>query len=372
VSTLGTGVDAFWDGLLAGRNPLAPNAAGIVAGAAGPVDLREVVRTTSGRRIDHASLLALAAARLALADAGLSDAGLGPRAGLALGSALGNLRETPPFLDRLFDKGAGNPLAFPNMVMNAPLSYCSIELGVSGPTALLAELDVAGVAAIQWGARLVADGAADVCLAGATDEVADILTPILGASGGLTRTAARPLDRESDGRALGEGAAVLVLEPWARAVARGARIYAELEPHAGFGVPSPVHGHPRDPAPIARGLAPLAQDVGFVVSCASGLPALDALEAEVLSRTFGTAVPVVAPRGTLGDFGAAGALGVAVAALALHHGRVPPTIGCRLPARAELDVVVEGSREVASRVAVVNAIGRGGLCRPVRLVRRSA
>jgi 3-oxoacyl-[acyl-carrier-protein] synthase II len=348
------------------------NADGVPIGAVEGLDLRAFVRTPSGRRIDHTSLLALASARLALADAGLPDGALGhARAGLALGSALGNLRETPPFVDRVIDKGTGNPLVFPNMVMNAPLSYLSIELGVIGSTAMLTEVDVSGETAIAWGTRLVATGDVDLCLAGGADEIADILLAVLAESGGLTRTVARPLDRAGDGRALGEGAAMLVLESRQRAQARGARIYAEIDPLPGFTVPAPVHGHPRDAAPIAAALAPHVDGIDVVIAGASGFPAVDAVEARVLARVAPRA-SVTAPRGAIGDFGAAGALAVAEAALALHDGRVPPTAGSRLPAREDLDVVVGEARASRPHLVLVSAIGRGGVCQPLRLTRSGA
>ena len=106
VSAFGVGTDAFWDGLLAGRCPLVPGWEGVPTGVVGGLDVRQVVRTPGGRRIDHASLLLLAAARAALADAGFAGGPpSGERVGLALGSSLGNLRETPPFMDRVFDRG---------------------------------------------------------------------------------------------------------------------------------------------------------------------------------------------------------------------------------------------------------------------------
>jgi len=375
LSAFGIGVGPFWEGLLSGRSGLTPGGPeGALAGIVEGLELRDFVRTPGGRRIDHASLMALAASRLALADAGIDDAPLDPaHTGLAIGSSLGNLRETPPFLDRVFEKGAGNPLVFPNMVMNAPLSYVSIELGVTGPTAMVTEVEVSGESAIAWGARTVADGAADVCVAGAVDEIADVLFAVLGESGGLTRDVPRPLDRASDGRALGEGAAMLVLEPRDRARARGARVYAEIVPHPGFAVPSSVHGHPRDADAIARRLRPLVADADLVVAGASGLPALDAVEAVAIARaTAGRRVAVTAPRGAIGDFGAAGALGVAAAVLAIHTQRIPPTAGIRPPAREGLDVVAGAARAGRIGVAAVSAIGRGGICRPVRVVRSSA
>jgi len=374
VSPFGVGTEAFWSGLCAGACPLVPGADGVPTGAAPALDPRAFVRTPGGRRIDHASLLALAAARLALDDAELPEGAVPPsRTGLALGSALGNVRETVSFMDRVYERGAGNPLVFPNMVMNAALAYLSIELGVTGPTVMTCDLEVSGESAIAWGVRAILDGAADVCLAGATDEVADsIIPPVLREARVVTRSAARPLDRGSDGHAIGEGASVFVLEPLERARNRGARVLARIEPHPGFGVPAPLHGYPRDADVLSRRLAPLLAEADLVVAGASGLPSLDALEASVLARTVGRRAPITAPRGALGHFGGAGALAVAVAALALHHARVPPTAGCRLPAREELDVVVGESRSHAAKAAVVTGLGRGGLCRPLRLLREVA
>jgi 3-oxoacyl-[acyl-carrier-protein] synthase II len=370
VSAFGLGVDVFWTGLLSGGSALRPHGRWL-AGRAPALEVRDWVTSAAGRRIDRASLLALAAARLALRDAGLPVTALEPaRSGLALGSSLGNLSETPKFLDRVLAKGSGNPLVFPNLVMNAPLSYVSIELGITGPTTMVSEVEVSGEAAIAWGVQAVAEGMVDVCLAGGADELDDILFDVLGDAGGLSRAAPRPLDPLADGRALGEGAAVLVLEPAAAASRRAARAYAEIAPHPGFGVRAPVHGLPADPAPIAERLGELLAAADVVVAAASGLPALDRVEAAAIARAAaGRPIAVTAPRGAIGDFGAAGALGVAAAALVLHERTVPPTAGCRLPAREGLDVVTRAARPLAGRVAVVSALGRGGIYRPLRLQR---
>jgi 3-oxoacyl-[acyl-carrier-protein] synthase II len=366
VSTLGVGVEAFWDALVAGRGARAPGASAGLPDARGArvegLEPRRWVRSAQGRRIDRTSLLALAAARLALADAGLEPASLEPpRTALALGSAFGNVEETVTFLDRIFDRGTGNPLLFPNLVMNASLSYVTIELGINGPSAMVTEQEASGEAAIGWGARQVVDGAVDVCLAGAADELGTALP-------GLGR-AARPSGAGATaGTNPSEGAAVLVLESPAHALRRGARRYARLEPHAGFGVPAPVHGWPADAGELARRLAPLAADVDLVVAAANGDAVLDGLEAEALARAFdGRPVAVTAPRGTTGSFGAAGALAVAAAALATSHGLVPPTIGWRAAAARGLDVVTGAARAMPVRRVLVDGLARGGTCRPLRL-----
>jgi len=373
VSALGHGVEAFWEALVAGRSGLRPSTrlpdGGGLAGEVAPLETRAFVRTAIGRRIDGVSLMALAACRLALADAGLETGSFEPaRMGLALGSAFANLRETETFLDRLFTRGAGNPLLFPNLVFNAPLSYASIELGVTGPTAMLADLEVSGESAIAWGADLVREGAVDVCLAGGTDELGAALHRVLREGRLLPRGTPRPLDPAADGACPGEGAAVLVLEPLARARARSARVYARLAPQSSFTVPSPVHGWPRDPAPLAAGLARIAADADVVFAAGSGRPELDALEAAALAHAAGgRPLPITAVRGSIGEFGAAGALAAAAAALALASGTVPPTLGLVPPARAGLDVVVGSARRGAFRVALVDGLARGGLCRPLRM-----
>jgi 3-oxoacyl-(acyl-carrier-protein) synthase len=362
VSGFGLGAAPFWEGLVAGRSAVRPlgraRVPGVDLGAEAPaLDVRAFARSPLGRRIDRTSLLALAACRLALADAGEPLAAVpADRRGLVLGSALGNLGETETFLDRLFARGAGIPLVFPNLVMNAPLSYASIELEVTGPTAFVSEGEVSGEAAIACGADLVADGAADLCLAGGADELDGVLCEVLRDAGAF-RGGARP----------GEGAAVLVLEPLERARARGARVYARLAPHPGFSVPCAVHGWPAEPAAVAAGLAGLLADADLVVAAANGRAGRDRVEAAALARALdGRRPAVTAPRAAFGDFGAAGALAAAAAVLAVATDTVPPASG---PAGtlAALGVVRGAARRVPVRAAVVSALARGGLCRPVRV-----
>jgi 3-oxoacyl-(acyl-carrier-protein) synthase len=363
VSAFGFGADVLWDGLLAARDacvpagiPEAPDAR--VARVEG-LEARRWVRSAQGRRIDRTSLLALAAARLALDDAGLAPDELQPsRTAVGLGSAFGNVQETVTFLDRVFERGTGNPMLFPNLVMNAALSYAAIELGTTGPSAMVTEQDASGEAAIAWGARQVATGGADVCLAGAADELATELLTI----GRETRTA------RDAGPCVGEGSAVLVLESAAQAARRGARCYARLVPYAGFGVASPVHGWPDEPSELARGLAPLAADVSLIVGAANGEAALEELEAEVLALALASRrAALTAPRRAIGRFGAGGALAVAAAALAIRHGMVPPVAAWPAAQARGLDVVTGAARPASLRSVLVDGLARGGVCRPLRL-----
>jgi len=372
VSSLGNGVRAFAEALWQGHAGCRParrvgGPEGVVVAEADAPDVRAIARSGIARRIDRPSLLALAASVQALEDAGLSrDAAAGERGALALGSALGNLAETEMFLDRLRAKGTGNPLVFPNLVLNAPLGYLSIELGITGPSAMVNEQEASGEAAIQWGAQLVARGSADICLAGGADELTGMVLQIFDEAGLLARVEPRPLDARADGFAAGEGAAIVVLEPLARARARGARIYGRIVPDPGFATPASVHGWSHDAAAVASQLRSRLDDVDCVVASASGLPRLDALESAVLA-TAAPRRPITAPRGAIGTFGSAGALAVAVAALAVAHGVIPPTLGCEMPREHTLDVVRGAARKARVRAALVTGLARGGIVRPVRV-----
>jgi len=370
VSAFGVGVDALWEALLADRAGARPVEAfdGGLAAIVPPLVAKDFGLGPGARRIDRNSLLALVCCRLALADAGLAASDLVPeRTGLVLGSAFGNLEETAGFLDRIVERGAGNPLVFPNLVMNAPLSYATIDLGITGPTAMLTEQEATGERVVAFAADLVADDECDVCLAGAADELTDVLFGLRARYGAATATA-RPLDREGRGACPGEGAGALVLEPLSRARRRGARVYAVVVPTPSIGTPAPIHGWPRDASALATALGPVVADADLVVAAANGIPALDAVEAAALATVLaGREVAVTATRGATGDFGAAGILAVIAAARALETGIVPPAAGCRLPARAGLPVVVGRPARRSLGAAVVHGLARGGLCQPVRL-----
>jgi 3-oxoacyl-[acyl-carrier-protein] synthase II len=370
VSPFGWGTDAFWDGLVGGMSALAPvrrfgpATPGRLGGEVPSRPVGEVARSATGRRMDWTSLMALGACRLALADAGLAPERLSSeRTSLALGSAYGNLQETATFLDRLFSRGIGNPLLFPNMVFNAPLAYASIELGIRGETTMLSMLEVSGEAAIGWGVDAVDAGRAEVCLAGGVDELGEVLHRVLEDAGALAPGAPRPFAQDADGVAVGEGAAVLVLERLDRAKERGARVHARLRAPLAFTVPAPVHAWPRDPHPIARGLRSLLAEASVVFASASGNHAHDAIEGAAIAAA--TRAPVTAIRGAIGDFGAAGALAAAAAARALAGGVIPPTLGTTTAPR-ELDVVTGAARRGPLRSAVVTGLGRGGLVRALR------
>jgi 3-oxoacyl-[acyl-carrier-protein] synthase II len=370
VSPFGWSTEAFWDGLVRGASALAPATRfppalkGRLVGEVPARGVGEIAHSAVGRRMDWASLMALGACRLALADAGLIPETLPTeRTSLALGSAYGNLQETATFLDRLFTRGAGNPLLFPNMVFNAPLAYVSIELGIRGETVMLSMLEVSGEAAIGWGVDAVASGRADVCLAGGVDELGQVLHRVLEDGGQLASGYPRPFDADADGVVLGEGAGVLVLERLETARARGARVYASVQAPPGCSVPAPVHGWPRDAAALAKRVRASVVQSDAVFASAGGDREHGVVEGDALALL--THAPVTAIRGTIGHFGAAGALVAAGAACAVAFGVIPPTLGLTTSPPG-LEVVTGSARRMPLRSAVVTGLGRGGLVRALR------
>jgi len=371
VSPFGWEPDAFWTGLVSGASALRPAerfstlAPGRLVGEVPARAVGEIARSSVGRRMDWASQMAVGACRAALADAGLDAAALpAERTSLALGSAYGNLQETATFLDRLFTRGSGNPLVFPNLVFNAPLAYASIELGIRGETAMFSMLEASGEVAIGWGIDAVASGRAALCLAGGVDELGMVLHRVLEEGRRLSPGVPRPFDRHADGMAAGEGAAVLVLERVADARARGARVYATVSAVPAFAVPAPVHGWSSDAVALRAGLAAsLADSPAVFVSACGDLPR-DRLEARVFAAGVRPVV-VTAIRGTVGEFGAAGALAAAAAARAVSEGVLPPTLGIATPLGG-LDVVTGAARSMPLRGGLVPGLARGGICHPLK------
>lgn len=365
VATGSRGPAALWDVVSGARDGLVPadGAGGALVGRAPAVERRGLVRTPVGRRIDRLSLMLLAAARDALADAALADAEVaGARTGIVLGSAFGNFEETAGFLDRLGRRGSGNPLVFPNLVMNASLSYLSIELGVTGPTLMLTQQEVSGEAAVAAAIDLLETGTVERCLAGAGDELTPELYAVLRDVGVLGTGRPRAYDGTADGFVPGEGAAVLVLERASTAEARGVRPWARLGMPREFSVSAPLHGWPADAGQLARRLAPALAGTALVVGAGAGIPSRDRVEAAALAAGLQPGVPVVAPRATLGHFGSAGILGAVVAALAIRRRTVPPGPACDRPVEPALTLQKTARPAEAIPAAVVVGLARGGGC----------
>jgi 3-oxoacyl-[acyl-carrier-protein] synthase II len=390
VTPVGTGKEEVWASLLAGRLGFAPVASfdtssfnvHLGAEVRGFSPARYVRRQDPGR-MGRASQLAIAAARLALADAGLGgepvEAGepvevteVAPElAGVAMGTTSGEPREVERFDDRylageLDAVGAEFMTLYPCHMIAA---HVARELGFAGVNTMIPAACAAGNYALAHAVDVLRAGRAELMLAGGADAFSRITYAGFSRLGAIAPERCQPFDRRRKGMIPGEGAAVLVLEPLDAARRRGARIYAEV---AGYGLSCDAHhmtaAHPEGDGAVRAmsraladaGVAP--EQVSYISAHGTGTPTNDRLEAIAVGRVFGaeTRVPISSIKSMLGHtMGAASAIEAAVCALAVANDEIPPTMGLEDPEN-DLDYVPNVSRRLHVEVAMNNAYAFGG------------
>ena len=387
VSPIGVGHERFWNALCAGASGIRPREAvtGTLPRQAAQVvepPPRERITSAPLRRADALSRSVVSAARLALADARFEPALAPERVGVVVGSAVGNVAESVQYLERLFTKGPSlaSPMLFPNLVMNAPASYVAMQVGCTGANLTVSQGETSGEQAIALGCDLIRTGRAEVVLAGGGDALTEMV--ITGYRDYRALSAQRggpewcsPYDVQRNGIILGEGAAMLALEPLPQARQRGATIYAEITDYAGFAVPAHPYDWPARAPSAARHLEQLLRrcvpagpgngaGIDLVCGGANSSRRLDACELDVLVRLFGEAaagVALTSIKGAIGEFGAAGALTAVATCLAVRDGIVPPLCHLR---QAPPEAPFQFARAVAVprtvQRALVLSMARGG------------
>jgi 3-oxoacyl-[acyl-carrier-protein] synthase II len=351
-----------------------PDGARLAALATG-VDLSRWLKPAAARRMSGPSKLAVAAARMALEDAGLGpDAGGWADTAVFVATAFG----PSAFTERLFRTIAGDgpeaasPFHFTESVANAPAAQVAIDCQARGPNVTVTQREAGPLIALERAVREVAEGRASRALAGSVEEISPVLHALLDGFGALARAtrdlkeAARPFDRRRNGFVAGEGASILVLERESEVRARGGRMLARVVGGASaFDTTASRVGWGKGAGPLAGAVERLlrrtgtsAGDVSVVVSGASGSSAGDRLEADVLRRVFDarTRPPVAAPKAVTGEYGG-GLVGAAV--LVAHGGELGPTPGFGEP-DPECGIVPHaGGRPAPGRV-LVSSLAAGG------------
>jgi 3-oxoacyl-[acyl-carrier-protein] synthase II len=390
VTPLGIGIGPFWNGLVEGRSGVRPvaldNAADLPCAIAAEVsefEPRDYMEAKEARRVSRASQLAVAAARMALADSGLI---VDDENRYDIGTLIANSATSPPEIEAttqaFFERGSTriNPFLFAASLPNMPASQVAIQLGLLGHSSMIGTACAASSQAIGEAAEIIRRGDATVMLAGGSEATICRLTlacfhslRALSLRNHDPEGASRPFDRTRDGFVLGEGAGVFVLERLAAARRRGARIYAEL---IGYGSASDAY-HITAPHPDGEGAAramtrALArarirpQQVDYINAHATSTPAGDLAETLAIKRAFGEharRVPISATKSMIGHLtSAAGAVEAAATILALKHGIIPPTINYECPdPQCDLDYVPNYARPAALQIAMSNSFGFGGV-----------
>ncbi len=336
------------------------------------------------RRLGRFMQFALVAGDQALADAGFVRGQSWPdaeRFGVYVGSGIGGFPEIVENAELVAREGIKAVSAFfiPRSLINLATGQMSIRYEAKGPSLVVATACAVGNHSIGEAWRVIRSGDADVMLAGGTEAA---ICP-LGLGGFMTMkalsrrnddpsTASRPFDRDRDGFVMGEGSGLVVLESLDHALARGARIYAEL---AGYALTTDAH-HITAPSPGGDGaarsmklalksanLAP--EDVDYINAHGTSTPANDPAESQAIRTAFGAAADrlmVSSTKGVTGHLlGAAGGVEAVATSLALFHQIVPPTANLENPdPRCDLDFVPKAARQTPIRAALSNAFGFGG------------
>ncbi len=387
VTPAGDSLETFWEALVAGRSVarniehIDVSESPIRFGCECDFDPSPILSEKDARRSDRNTQLAIVAAERALADAGALDHDLA-RVATVVGTGFGGL-ETADHGAREFlgvgesgVKGRMNPLFVPMAMPNAASSVIAMRQGFRGPCLTISTACAAGANAIGEAMRLLREGSADAVVAiGSEAPLTPWVMAGFAAAHALSErsadpgAASRPFDRDRDGFVIAEGAAALVLERLPDAVARRARVRAELLGYARntdafhLVAPPPDGRGARDCMRLAlddAGLSP--EQVAHVNAHGTSTTHNDAAEACAIRDVFGDAMPpVTSVKGVLGhSIGAAGAVEAVASLLTLEHGTIPPTANYETEDPAlGLDVVGE-PRALGDGVVVSNSFAFGG------------
>src|SRR6478735_7773793 len=344
-------------------------------------DPSQVASPKDARRLDRNVLLALGAAREAVADARLDGAYSPDRVGILFGTAIGGIMGIVEQVDVLRQRGPDRvaPTFIPNVLVDTASGQLAIALGFRGPNYAPVSACATGSTAVGEAAEVIKRGDADAVLAGGSEAA---LTPLILAGFCAMRglvaedehppRASRPFDATRAGFVMGEGACVLVLEDLEAAEKRGAKIYAEV---LGYGASNDAY-HMAAPDPASVGVAEMMRaalararvkpsDVDYVNAHGTSTPLGDLAETKALKDVFGEhayELAISSTKSMMGHcFGAAGAIEAMMCVLAIHEGTIPPTINYEHPdPECDLDYVPNEAREASIGVALSNAMGLGG------------
>ncbi|MEX1237486.1 MAG: beta-ketoacyl-ACP synthase II, partial [Pseudomonadales bacterium] len=354
LTPLGVDMESSWEGMLAGKSGIGPITAfdpeGYPVRFGGGVpafDLDEYLPAKEARRMDGFIQFGLVTGIQAMKDSGLevTDANR-HRIGVAVGSGIGGIVTIETCHDVLLKKGPGrvSPFFVPSSIINMVAGHLSIMFGLQGPNIAIVTACTTGTHNIGFGARLIAAGDVDVMLAGGAEKSTSPTTMAGFASMKALSTrnddperASRPWDKDRDGFVLSDGSAVLVLEEYEHAKARGARIYCEL---AGFGMSADA-SHMTSPSENGAGAAMSmnnalasaemdASQIDYINAHGTSTPLGDVAETMGIKSVMGSGADKIAVSSTksmIGHLlGAAGSVEAVICALAIRDQVAPPTI----------------------------------------------
>lgn len=388
ITPIGNSVAEFWNGIKSEKVGIGPitkfdttdykvKLAAEVKG----FHAKDYMDFKTAKRLEVFSQYAVAAAKEAYADAGLSMDQEDPyRVGVIIGSGVGGLDMIEQARDKITAKGPKwvNPFLVPMMISNMAAGNVAIALGCKGKCTSVTTACASGTHSIGDGLRAIQYGDADVCLAGGAESC---ISPV--AVSGFTNLtalstvtdplgASLPFDEKRSGFVIGEGAGVVVLEDLEHAVCRGAKIYAEV---AGYGATCDAY-HITSPAEDGSGAAKAMElameeagtapeQVDYINAHGTGTHHNDLFETRAIHLAFGDAasgLKISSTKSMIGHLlGAAGAVEVITCVKSIEEGYIHPTVGTTAPGEGcDLDYVLHGAERRPVNIAISNSLGFGG------------
>jgi 3-oxoacyl-[acyl-carrier-protein] synthase II len=388
ITPIGNSVEEFFNNVKAGKCGIdfitSFSTDGFTAKVAAEVkdfDPKKYMDFKEARRMDRFSQFAMAAAKEAIEDSGIQlDQVNRERFGVIVGSGIGGIDNIEKEEQKLLEKGPKriNPLFIPMIITNMAAGNIAIKYGAKGVCTNVVTACATGSHCIGEAFRSIKHGYSDIILAGGTE---GSITPL--AIAGFTsltalstsenpNRASIPFDKERDGFVMGEGAGILLLEEYEHALARGAKIYAEV---VGYGATSDAY-HITSPAPDGEGAARAMimameeagitpKEISYINAHGTSTPVNDKYETAAVKtamREEAYRIPVSSTKSMIGHLlGAAGAVEAVACVKAISDSFIPATIGLSVPdEECDLDYVPGVGREETVSYAMSNSLGFGG------------
>ncbi|MBO6564503.1 MAG: beta-ketoacyl-ACP synthase II [Pseudomonadales bacterium] len=389
LTPLGTDLESSWSGLTAGQSGIRPitsfDASDYPVRVGGHVpefDISEYLNPKEARRMDGFIQFGLVTGIQAMNDSGLEVTDENRhRIGVAVGSGIGGIVTIETCHDVVNGRGPNkvSPFFVPSCIINMIAGHLSIMYGLQGPNIAITTACTTGTHNIGFGARMIAAGDADAMVVGGAEKSTAKTTmagfaamKALSTRNDEPERASRPWDKDRDGFVLSDASAVMVLEEYEHAKARGAKIYCEL---AGFGMSADA-SHMTSPSENGEGAVRSMQNalndaeldasvINYINAHGTSTPLGDIAETQAIKTLMGadaSKVAVSSTKSMVGHaLGAAGSIEAVITALTIRDQVAPPTINLDNPDEGcDLDYVPHQAREMPINVALTNSFGFGG------------
>jgi 3-oxoacyl-[acyl-carrier-protein] synthase II len=389
ITPLGTGIQKTWEGICKGASGIdrittfdTSESPVQIAGEVKDFNAEDFIERKEIKKMDVFIQYALSAGSMAIEDAGLKiTEENADRVGVIVGAGIGGIQTIERYHSVLLENGQRriSPFFIPMLITNLAAGQISMRFGARGPNSCVTTACAAGTHAIGDSFKIIQRGDADAMIAGGSESAITPLTiagfanmKALSSRNDSPQKASRPFDVERDGFVIAEGAGIIVLEELEVALARRAKIYAEV---IGYGMTADAY-HMTAPDPEGRGvvncmrvalrdagIAPEA--VNYINAHGTSTPYNDKHETSAIKHVFGEHVHQLAVSSTKSMtghlLGAAGGVEAAFCALALSEGIVPPTINYEHPdPECDLDYVPNHARHIDLENVISNSFGFGG------------